>query len=84
MRTRLRFRGYFFLPADCLAATAALFLALALLAADCFWPDFFWFAFGDLSPIMVIFVFGLLTQGMISFAEDDRDDRGRSAQCKQQ
>src|SRR5258707_15761767 len=47
--------GYFFLPADCLAATEALFLALALLAADCFWPDFFWFAFGDLSPIVFVF-----------------------------
>jgi len=44
--------GYFFLTAD-LAATAALFFALALLVLDCFWPDFFWLAFGDLSPIIL-------------------------------
>jgi hypothetical protein len=44
--------GYFFLTADW-AATDALFLALALLALDCFWPDFFWLAFGDLSPIIL-------------------------------
>jgi hypothetical protein len=33
--------GYFFLPAADLAATAALFLALALVALAFFWPDFF-------------------------------------------
>jgi hypothetical protein len=45
--------GYLFLAAADFAATAALFLALALLALDCFWPDFFWLAFGDLSPIIL-------------------------------
>jgi hypothetical protein len=46
--------GYFFLAAD-LAATAALFFWLALLALDCFCEDFFWFDFGDLSPIILFF-----------------------------
>jgi|GEM_PF-4972709 len=42
---------YFFLPAEDLAATAALFFWLALLVLAFFWPDFFCVAFGDLSPI---------------------------------
>jgi len=49
--------NYFFLPAACLLATAAFFLATALLTADFFWPDFFWLAFGDLSPIMFDFLY---------------------------
>ena len=44
--------GYFFLPAACFAAVAACFLAAAALVLAFFWPDFFWFAFGDLSPMM--------------------------------
>ncbi len=51
--------GYFFLPAADLAAAAAFFLALALLACALFWPDFFWLAFGDLSPITFILVLRL-------------------------
>src|SRR5207237_299317 len=47
--------GYFFLTED-LAAAAALFFWLALLAAAFFWPDFFWLAFGDLSPITFLFL----------------------------
>jgi hypothetical protein len=50
-------RSYFFLPAACLLNTAAFFLAVEALALDCFWPDFFWFDFGDLSPMMFIFRF---------------------------
>ena len=38
---------------------AALFCWLALLALACFWPDFFWLAFGDLSPITFILVLRL-------------------------
>jgi hypothetical protein len=49
--------NYFFLPAACLLATAAFLLAAVLLAFDCFWPDFFWFALGDLSPMMFNFLF---------------------------
>ena len=45
--------AYFFLPAACLAATAALAFALAALALPFFWVDFFWFDFGDLSPMGV-------------------------------
>ena len=48
--------GYFFLPAADLAATAAPFFWLALLTAAFFWPDFFWLAFGDLSPIFFFFL----------------------------
>ena len=44
---------YFFFPAADLAAAAALFCALTLLALDCFWEDFFWLDFGDLSPIIL-------------------------------
>lgn len=51
--------GYFFLAAEDLAATAALFFWLALLVLASFWPDFFWFAFGDLSPITFILVLRL-------------------------
>jgi len=47
--------GYFFLAAD-LAATAALFFWLALFVAAFFCPDFFWLAFGDLSPITLFFL----------------------------
>ena len=46
---------YFFLPAACLVATAALFFAAALEVLAFFWPDFFWFAFGDLSPMVFAF-----------------------------
>ena len=45
--------GYFFLPAADLAAAAAFLEASALLALDCFCEDFFWFAFGDLSPMVI-------------------------------
>jgi hypothetical protein len=38
---------------------AAFFCWLALLALACFWPDFFWLAFGDLSPITYILVLRL-------------------------
>ncbi len=44
--------NYFFLPAACLLATAAVFFAAAVVVLDCFWLDFFWVAFGDLSPMI--------------------------------
>jgi hypothetical protein len=53
---------YFFLPAACLLATAAFFLAALILAFDCFWPDFFWLALGDLSPMMFCFLLPRLTR----------------------
>ena len=46
---------YFFLLADCFANTACFFCSSALLAFDCFCVDFFWFDFGDLSPIILLF-----------------------------
>jgi len=61
--------GYFFLPAEDLAAMAAFFCWLALLALDCFWPDFFWLAFGDLSPITIYLVLRLTGLRHGSFSE---------------
>lgn len=42
---------YFFLAPAVLAATACFFFWSALLAAACFWVDFFWLDFGDRSPM---------------------------------
>ena len=47
--------GYFFLVLACLAAMACCFCLSALLAWDVFCEDFFWFAFGDLSPMCLTF-----------------------------
>src|ERR1700747_3407366 len=64
-------QSYFFLPADCLAATADFLFCAALLALGCFWADFFRFAFGDLSPMMVWLAFAALTRLRNgSFSED--------------
>jgi hypothetical protein len=41
-----------FLRAACLAAMACFFFCSALLATACFWDAFFWFDFGDLSPMI--------------------------------
>lgn len=46
---------YFFLVWLCLAATACCFFCATLLVLLCFCVDFFWFAFGDLSPMDVSF-----------------------------
>lgn len=46
--------NYFFLGV-CLAAVACFFFWSALLTADCFCVDFFWFDFGDLSPMCLTF-----------------------------
>jgi hypothetical protein len=46
--------AYFFLVADCFKAIAWFFDLVALLAAFCFWPDFLFTAFGDLSPIILM------------------------------
>ena len=54
--------GHFFLPTACFATRAADFCAAALLDLDCFWLDFFWFAFGDLSPMMFCFLLLRLTR----------------------
>jgi hypothetical protein len=56
LQERWQRERYFFLPATCLAVTAALFLAATLVFLAFFWPDFFWFAFGDLSPMVFIFL----------------------------
>jgi hypothetical protein len=50
--------GGYFLLADFWAARAWLFFWSALLALACFWFDFFWLDFGDLSPM--VFDFPLL------------------------
>lgn len=42
--------SYFFLGA-CLDAMACFFCAAATSDLDCFCEDFFWLAFGDLSPM---------------------------------
>lgn len=60
--------GYFCLPATFLSAMACFFFWSAMLAAACFCEDFFWFDFGDLSPI--IFIFCALTHlRHVSFSE---------------
>ena len=46
--------GYRFLAAADLAATATCFFCLSVLTLDCFCEVFFWFDFGDLSPIMLL------------------------------
>lgn len=48
--------AYFFLPAACLAVTAAFAFAVAVLVLLCFCVDFFWLAFGDLSPMIDCFL----------------------------
>jgi len=53
---QLQVAGYLLLPAACLAATACFFFWSALLALACFCEDFFWFDFGDLSPIILFFL----------------------------
>jgi hypothetical protein len=50
-------------------ATACFFFWSALLALDCFCVDFFWFDFGDLSPITFIFFCGLTHLRHDSFSE---------------
>lgn len=47
--------AYFFFVLACLVATACFFCCSALLALDCFCEDFFWFDFGDLSPMCFAF-----------------------------
>jgi len=37
-------------------AAAACFFCEALLALTCFCEDFFWFALGDLSPMVVVWL----------------------------
>jgi hypothetical protein len=48
--------GYLFLAAADLAAATNFFFCSALLALDCFWVDFFWLDFGDLSPMVFTFL----------------------------
>jgi hypothetical protein len=52
-----------------LAATACLFFRSALLALACFCVDLFWFDFGDLSPIILIFFCGLTHLRHVGFSE---------------
>ena len=60
--------GYRFLMAACLAVSACFFFWLALLAIACFWEDFFWFDFGDLSPIILMIFCGLTGLRHICFS----------------
>ena len=60
--------GYRFLRAADLAASAAFFFWLALLAWACFWFVFFWFDFGDLSPIIFISFNWLIHLRHVSFS----------------
>ena len=48
---------------------ACFFIWSALLALACFWFDFFWFDFGDQSPIILIFFRGLIHLRHVSFSE---------------
>ena len=47
-------RGYFFTDACLAAAACCCFAWVAVLALACFCEDFFWFALGDLSPMVVV------------------------------
>jgi len=67
--------GYFLLPAACFAATACFLLSAMRVALDCFWLDFFWFDFGDLSPITFFFR-GLTRLRHKSFSEGKAIMRG--------
>jgi hypothetical protein len=49
---------YFLLP-DCLANASCFFFSAALSAFDFCCVDFFWLAFGDLSPIILLLFFAL-------------------------
>jgi hypothetical protein len=60
--------GYRFLRAADLAASAAFFFWLALSARACFWFDFFWFDFGDRSPIIVVSFNWLIHLRHVSFS----------------
>ncbi|MFM2082976.1 MAG: hypothetical protein RL380_1667, partial [Verrucomicrobiota bacterium] len=72
---------YFFLAAD-LAATAALFLFLALLTLAFFCVDFFWLDFGDLSPMVLIFFCGLTRRRHEKFLRRQSYRAGARADCK--
>lgn len=50
---------FFLVFAPALAAAACFFARSALLSLVCFWEDFFWFDFGDLSPMSLIFFCGV-------------------------
>src|ERR1039458_4696127 len=50
---------YYFLLPDCLANTSCFFFSAAVLALDVCCLDFFWFDFGDLSPIIFLCFFAL-------------------------
>jgi len=60
--------GGYFLPPAFLSATACFFFSSALLVLACFWFDFFWFDFGDLSPIIFVFFSGLIHLRHVSFS----------------
>lgn len=60
--------GYFFFGAACLDATACFFLRSAVLTSAFFCVVFFWFDFGDLSPITFIFFYRLTHLRHVSFS----------------
>lgn len=65
--------GYFFLPeAAFLSATAWLFFWAADEAAAFFWEDFFWFAFGERSPMDLIWFGGYCCPAECQFLRRSR------------
>jgi hypothetical protein len=81
-RTRAQPADYFFLPADCFDATALFFFWSALLALDFFCVVFFWFDFGDLSPIIMLFLFVLTRLRLIRFSAGRGEDSFLDGLCK--
>jgi hypothetical protein len=77
-----RFDPYFFLVEDCFSSTACFFFWSALFVLDCFCVDFFWFDFGDLSPIVLLFVFVLTSLWHESFLPRRKDCNGLDGRCK--
>lgn len=63
---------YRFLMAADLAAAACFFFSSALLACAAFCEDFFWFALGDLSPMILSFYCGLTGLRHVSFSAGTR------------
>ncbi len=74
--------GYFFLTTVCLAAAACFFLSSALLAMTCFCVDFFWFDFGDLSPMIFGFLVRVDFPAACQFLRKERHYARQSAHCK--
>ena len=73
---------YRFLRAADLAASAAFFFWLALSAWACFWFVFFWFDFGDLSPITIILGSRIDSPAACNFLRRELHHARRDGHCK--